>query len=195
MIQAHRVIHNTCTINLLSLPCASAVAVSVCVYIYIAQPSLMLWMWQLFWVFFLSCYEFRNSSKTCSSQHWTTVIYNRESMWVDSHSINLFWGNNTDDRVKERVSTLNSVKLMKKRDSEKESESLLLQYVFNTINLSLRCTMMTIIYDAIERVRVSVVLLMLLPENNEPIDHNHADFRNHSGRIVWMFKKIVQCVT
>lgn len=31
-----------------------------------------------------------------------------------------------------------------------------------------------------------VVLLMLLPENNEPIDHNHADFRNHSGRVVRM---------
>lgn len=67
----------------------------------------------------------------------------------------------------------------------------MLQYVFNTINLSLRYTMMTIIYDAeqraIETVRDganSVMLVILLPENNEPIDHNHADLRNHSGRFV-----------
>lgn len=73
-------------------------------------------------------------------------------------------------------------KLVKKRGKKRESESLLLQYVFNTINLSLRYTMMTIIYDAVQRARERE--RVLLPENNEPIDHNHADFRNHSGRIV-----------
>lgn len=108
-------------------------------------------MWQLFWVFFsVMSIEIAATAVVNIQQQWYIIENPCESIHIQSICFGITIRSTGWEKW---VRVNNQENWWKRGEKKRESESLLLQYVFNTINLSLRYTMMTIIYDAVQRAR------------------------------------------